>query len=204
MTITNETNILRISSSANQADASGHKLADQLLARLTAGATPTVVDRDLALGVPQLDQTTLNAIFAPAEERTEDQQHLLVPGQTLIDELKAADVVVISMPIYNFGPPATLKAWTDLVVRAGETFKYAETGPVPLLDDKQVYLVVTSGGVPIGSPVDFASGWMKFVLQFMGITSVEVVGATGFGADPEAALATGMESVDNVALPGAS
>ena len=91
------------------------------------------------------------ANFTPAGDRTTEQRQVLAPGDALIEQLETADVLVISVPMYNFGPPAALKAWVDLVVRAGRTFQYGETGPEGLLADRPVYVVVSSGGVPLGS-----------------------------------------------------
>ena len=76
---------------------------------------------------------------------------------------------VIGLPIYNFGPPAAMKAWADLVARAGTTFRYTETGPEGLVANKPVYVIVASGGVPIGSPMDLSSTWLTTFLGFLGL-----------------------------------
>ena len=90
-------------------------------------------------------------------------------------ELKAADVLIVTTPMYNFGVPATLKAWIDLICRARLTFEYTENGPVGLLEGKKAYVVITSGGVPIGAPVDFVTPYLKQVMTFIGITDVEYI-----------------------------
>jgi FMN-dependent NADH-azoreductase len=95
-----------------------------------------------------------------------------------VDELKAAEVIVIGMPVYNFGIPAALKVWVDMVARARLTFRYTENGPEGLLKGKKVYLVVASGGVAVDSDVDFATPYMRHVLRFLGIDDIEVVTAT--------------------------
>jgi FMN-dependent NADH-azoreductase len=95
----------------------------------------------------------------------------------LIAELEAADTIVIGVPLYNFGIPAALKAWIDLIARARRTFRYTEAGPEGLLKDKKAYLVVASGGVPVGSDYDFATGYLRHVLGFVGITDVTVIDA---------------------------
>ncbi|MEL6531300.1 MAG: NAD(P)H-dependent oxidoreductase, partial [Pseudomonadota bacterium] len=107
----------------------------------------------------------------------------------LIAELQAADTIVISTPIYNFGVPAVLKAWADLVARAGTTFKYTENGPVGLLEGKKAYIAAASGGTPVGSDMDFMTSWLTFFLGFIGIKDVEIIAADGImGADGEAKI----------------
>jgi FMN-dependent NADH-azoreductase len=95
----------------------------------------------------------------------------------LIAELTWADIVVIAAPIYNFGVPSALKAWVDYVCRAGLTFNYTETGPVGLLSGKRAILAITSGGVPVDSPVDFATPHLRQVLNFIGISEIQTVRA---------------------------
>ena len=195
--------ILRLDSSARSADSVSRQLADRLIARIAGDSSPVIVERNVATGLPFVDEATIEAMYTPAESRTQEQVDLLALGQTLIDELVAADAVVISMPVYNFGPPATLKAWVDLIARVGVTFNYTEQGPVGALADKPVYLIVASGGTPIGSAVDWATGWLKQVLGFLGITSVEVISAGQLNIDPDGALLAAEEIVDNVDLVGA-
>ena len=104
----------------------------------------------------------------------------------LVDELLAADTIVISTPIYNFGPPAAAKAWFDMVARAGRTFAYEPTGPKGLIEgNKKVYLIVSSGGVPIDSPVDFCTPWFKQALNFLGITDIKVIDASQLNKSDE-------------------
>ena len=110
----------------------------------------------------------------------------------------AADTIVISSPIYNFGPPAAAKAWFDLVARAGITFKYEATGPVGLVEgNKQVYLVITSGGVPAESPVDFCTPWFKQALTFLGIKNIEVIDASQLNIS-DAKLVKAKEKINNL------
>jgi len=97
--------------------------------------------------------------------------------------LKNADTLVIGVPIYNFSIAAALKAWIDMIARARLTFSYSENGPVGLLQGKKAYLVVASGGVPIGSPVDFATPYLLHTLSFVGITDVEIVAAGRLNSD---------------------
>ena len=102
-------------------------------------------------------------------------------GLELIAELKAADVVVIGAPIYNFGIPAALKAWVDMIARARKTFRYTSEGPEGLLKGKKAYVVIASGGMPVDSDMDFATPYLRQVLGFIGITDVEVIAADALG-----------------------
>jgi FMN-dependent NADH-azoreductase len=124
--------------------------------------------RDLSNGVSVVDEPWINANFTPDEERTSD---------ALVAELQSADVIVIGSPIYNFSIPAALKAWIDKIARARLTFRYTENGPEGLLKDKKAYLVIASGGVPVDSPVDFATPYLRHALGFIGITDIEVIAA---------------------------
>ena len=113
----------------------------------------------------------------------------------MIAELEAADAIVIGMPIYNFAPPAALKAWADQVAVPGRTFSYSADGPKGLLEGKKAYVVVTSGGTQVDSPIDFATPWLRFFLGFIGITDVTVIAADRLGADAEAKLAEAQEQI---------
>ena len=145
--------------------------------------------RDLNKGLRFVDEAWINANFTAAEERSADQRAVLAESDALVAELKAADVLVIGAPIYNFGVPAALKAWIDMVARARLTFRYTEDGPRGLLEGKKAYLVVASGGVPVGSAVDFATPYLRHALAFIGIDDVEVIAAEQLNSKAE-------ESVD--------
>ena len=130
-----------------------------------------------------------------AAERSPEQADLAAIADTLIAELQAADTIVIASPIYNFGPPATLKAWADLVARAGTTFRYTANGPEGLLTGKKVYLAIASGGTPVGAEIDFMSRWLTFFLGFLGMTDVEIVAADGImGEGGEEKIAAAREA----------
>ena len=192
------TTILRIDSSARHDGSASRELAGRLIERF--GDDVTVVERDLAAGVPLLSESTLGAMWTPAEQRTAVQNAELAIADVFISELMAADAVVIGLPIYNFGPPAAMKAWADLVARAGTTFTYTENGPQGLVPSKPVYLVVASGGVPVGSPMDLASTWLQTFLGFLGLTDVTVIAADQLNVDPERAIETARSNVDAVPL----
>ena len=181
-------NILRVDASARNAGSTTRQLADQLVARLIEqGYGASVTIRDLAAAPPALlTEDWVGANFTEDNDRNPDQKAALAASDTLIAELEAADTVVIGVPLYNFGIPAALKAWVDLIARARRTFRYTETGPEGLLKGKKAYLVVASGGVPVGSDYDFATGYLRHVLGFVGITDVTVIEAGQQMMDGEA------------------
>ena len=179
MTTTPPRHILRVDSSMRHDGSHSRRLTDQVVERLTAANPDTrVTVRDLA-GSPAhfVGETWIGANFTPPEDRTDAQNAALSQSEELIGELRAADTIVIGVPIYNFNIPATLKAWIDLVARARETFRYSEAGPVGLLEGKRAILVFTSGGTAEGSETDFATPYLRFMLSFMGITDVETIDA---------------------------
>ncbi len=157
-------------------------LSRELSARLadgmnSAGKVDRVIDRDLLAGIGLISPEWVAANFTPAEQRTAAQHEVLAESDALVDELVASDVVVIAAPIYNFAAPAKLKAWIDQVCRSGRTFRYSENGPVGLLEGKKAYVIVTSGGTEIDSPIDFMTPYLRHVLGFIGIHDVTVIAA---------------------------
>jgi len=170
--------ILEVSASGRQADSVSRKLTREIIDALESrhGAVG-VTRRDLADGVGLVDEAWITANFTAAEERNEAQRDRLAESDALVAELQRADILVIGTPIYNFGIPASLKAWVDMIARARLTFRYTENGPEGLLKDKKAYIVVTSGGVPIDSPFDFATPYLRQALRFVGITEIEIVAA---------------------------
>ncbi len=170
----------------------GQRIVDGLAAKTGAAVTT----RDLAANdLPYVSAERFAANLTPAEARTPEQAELAAIADTLIAELLAADTVVIAAPVYNFGPPAILKAWADLVARAGTTFQYTATGPEGLLKGKKAYLAIASGGTPVGSDVDFMSRWLTFFLGFLGISDVQIVAADGImGIDGEAKIAEAQQT----------
>ncbi|MEM6945002.1 MAG: NAD(P)H-dependent oxidoreductase, partial [Pseudomonadota bacterium] len=136
-----------------------------------------VIRRDLADGLPLIDETWIGANFTPDEDRSDEQRAALTLSEKLIGEIEASDTLVIGVPVYNFGVPAAFKAWIDLVTRARRTFQYTENGPVGLLSGKRAVIVVASGGTEVDSSIDFATPWLRHILGFIGITDVEVIPA---------------------------
>ena len=190
-------NILYVTASIrSEADSISRGLGQRLVDGLAAKTGASVTTRDLAANdLPYVSAERFGANLTPAADRTPEQAELAAIADTLIAELQAADTIVIASPIYNFGPPATLKAWADLVARAGTTFRYTATGPEGLLTAKKAYIAIASGGTPVGSEIDFMSRWLTFFLGFLGISDVEVIAADGImGADGEAKIAAAQEA----------
>lgn len=189
--------ILRIDTSARRTGSVSRDLTDRVIARFPEAKVTT---RDLAPGLPLIDETWVGANFTPAVDRTPDQRAVLALSDELIAEVEAADTLVIGLPIYNFGVPTTLKAWVDQVARAGVTFRYTENGPEGLLQGKRAIVIVASGGTRAGSEIDFATGYIRHVLGFVGITEVEFVTADRLALDPESTLQSARNQIDALAL----
>ena len=181
--------ILHIDASARHEGSISRSLTADLVAALEdrhPGAE--IIRRDLADGIPMINADWIAANFTPAEERTPTQRITLARSDALVAELKEADILVIGAPIYNFSVPTALKAWIDMIARARLTFRYTDKGAEGLLLNKKAYIVVPSGGVPVGSPVDFATPYLRHALAFVGIDDIEIVAATGADRDNGEAL----------------
>ena len=187
--------ILHIDASARLADSVSRQLSSRIVERLGGD----VIRRDLAQPLPLITQDWVTANFTPPEDRSTAQRDTLALSDRLVDELHAARTIVIGTPIYNFGVPAALKAWIDLVARAGLTFRYSDTGPVGLLTGKRAIIAIASGGTAVGSEIDFASGYLRHMLGFLGITEVEVVAADQIMINADQALTGAHERIDTLA-----
>jgi FMN-dependent NADH-azoreductase len=190
--MTKSLTVLKVDSSARREGSVTRRLADRAIAELGEGGTKvTTIIRDVAAGLPVVDEAWVAANFTDPADRTAEQKARLALSDTLVAEVKAADVLLIGVPIYNFGIPAALKAWVDLVARARETFRYTENGPEGLLTGKRAILVLASGGTTVGSEIDFATGFLKHIMSFIGITDVTVIAADRlmFGAEERLAEA---------------
>jgi FMN-dependent NADH-azoreductase len=134
------------------------------------------------------------------KDQTEDHKKMFKLSDKLVNELKESDIIIISAPIYNYGPPATLKAWSDLAARIGETFKFNSDGRrVGLLKNKRAYLVITSGGTKLNSKEDFLTPWLKYILNFFGIEKVDVISADQMALDYEKSIKDAEEQIHNLA-----
>ena len=192
--------ILHITASIRGEESVSRSLGQKLVAKLAKNQGAEVVTRDLSKNdLPYIDADRFAANLAPYADRSTEQHELAKIADELIEELQQADTIVFSVPVYNFSVPATVKAWADLVARAGTTFRYTENGPEGLLTGKKVYLTAATGGTPIGSEVDFMSPWLKFFLGFLGMHDVEIVAADGImGEGGEEKIAEAHEKVEKL------
>jgi len=174
-------NLLIVTSSLSGPASQSNRLVERYAARLAAaGPALAVVRRDLGRDpVAPLDGARLGALFAPPAGRTVAQAEVAAESDRLIAELKAADVVLIGAPMYNFTVPSQLKSWFDHVARAGVTFRYTAAGPEGLLTGKRAVLVTTRGGRHRGAPQDHVVPYVTTMLAFIGITELEIVYAEG-------------------------
>lgn len=176
-----ETHILHLNSSSRTDGSVTRDISARLVEQLQQQTDATVNQRDLAAGIDFIDETWVAANFTDPEQRSEQQKSALAFSDKLISELQSASHIVIASPVYNFSVPAVVKAWVDQVARARVTFRYTENGPEGLLKDKKAYLVVASGGVPLGSEMDYATSYLRHILGFMGIDDVTLVNANELG-----------------------
>lgn len=183
-------NILRIDGSARVNGSVTRQLADQLISQLREqNGNTQITQRELTDALPQITEGWVNANFTDPLDRSDEQKTILAQSDELVAELRDADVIVIAVPVYNFGIPAAVKAWVDLICRARETFRYTENGPEGLVSDRTVYVVTASGGTQIGGDMDFATPYLRHIFGFIGITDVRVIEAGQLTAAAEPAIA---------------
>jgi FMN-dependent NADH-azoreductase len=194
------TTILQINSAARSQGAQSTLLADELAAKVQQGnpGAKLVVRNLLADNLPHLDDATLGAFFTPADQRSAEQNAINAKSVALIEELQAADYIVIAAPMYNFGVSSQLKTYFDWIARAGITFQYTATGPEGLVKGKKVFVVSARGGKYLGTPNDSQTPYIKSFLGFLGMTDVSFIYAEGLAMGPEvagAALASAREAI---------
>lgn len=182
-------NILQINASARREGANSTRVANAIAARLQqAQPSARLTLRDLAVTPHHvLDEVALGALFTPTDQRSAEQAARVALDDALIAEVQAADVLVLGVPMYNFGVPAQLKHWIDAVVRNGVTFRYTEKGPEGLLKGKKVYVGLARGGRYRGTEADSQVPYLKTVLGFLGITEIHFIYAEGLNMGTEAA-----------------
>ena len=195
--------ILQLKTSINSSTGQSSQLAETFVARhRKANPGTRVIIRDLATDpVPHLTAERFGAFTAKPEARTPEQQAVVEYSNALIDELRAADTIVLGLPMYNFGVPSTLKAYFDHIARAGETFRYTETGPVGLLQGKKAIVFATRGGMYAGTPLDSQTDYVRAFLGFVGIKDVEFVYAEGLAmgdAKKQVALAQARIALERI------
>jgi FMN-dependent NADH-azoreductase len=186
--------VLHIDASARIENSISRDLSARIVARLKQ---TNIVRRDLATQLPLITAEWVGANFTPTGDRSEVQRNTLALSDQLVAEIKAADV--IGTPIYNFSVPAVLKAWIDLIARAGVTFEYTANGPNGLMTGKRVIIAVASGGTKVGSDIDFATGYLRHIMGFIGITNVEVVAADQMAVEPETTLQAAKDAIEVLA-----
>ena len=169
--------ILHINSSGRNEGSITRDISGQLVKQLQHREGLDINHVDLAEGLPFVDEQWIAANFTDPDERSDRQKAKLALSDSLVADLQEASHIVIASPIYNFSVPAVLKAWIDMVARARVTFRYTENGPEGLLKGKKAYLVIASGGVPLGSDMDYASTYLRHVMGFLGIDDVTLVNA---------------------------
>src|SRR4051812_20155715 len=197
--------LLQIQSSILESNGQSSQLAGRFVAewqRTHPGAE--VVVRDVGRDpIPHLTGERFQAFLAQPEARTPEQAAVSAFSDTLIDELRRADVLVIGLPMYNFGVPSTLKAYFDHVARAGQTFRYTEKGSEGLLKGKKAYVFAARGGKYAGTPLDTQTGYVRTFLRFIGIEDVEFVYAEGLAmgeAPRNEALAHAHAAINELAV----
>lgn len=180
-------NILQINSSVRGTASASTRLATRIVARLQQlqpGAALQVRD---ATQQPILDEAALGALFVPAAARSSAQAARVAVDDATIAEVQAADVVVIGVPMYNFGVPVQLKAWIDAIARAGVTFRYTANGPEGLLTGKKVFVALARGGLYRDTPADSQVPYLQSVLGFLGMRDIRFVYAEGLAMGEEVA-----------------
>ncbi|HVK54934.1 MAG TPA: FMN-dependent NADH-azoreductase [Burkholderiales bacterium] len=195
--------LLQLNSSIFSGSGESSRLADQFVATWRASNSHGhVITRDFAVDpVPHLSAERFQSFLAKPGERNVEQQRVVAYSDALIDQLKAADVIVLGLPMYNFGVPSTLKAYFDHIARAGVTFRYTEKGPVGLLTGKKAYVFATRGGMYAGTPLDSQTTYVRDFLRFVGIDDVEFVYAEGLAmgdVGKQAALAQAKNAIQRL------
>jgi FMN-dependent NADH-azoreductase len=199
------TTLLQINASINTDNGQSSKIANQFVAAFhKRNPEAKIVVRNVAAAepVPHLNAERFGAFITKPEERSAAQHSVVAYSDTLINELKQADVIVLGLPMYNFGVPSQLKAYFDHIARAGVTFKYSEKGPVGQLTGKKVYVFAARGGLYAGTPMDTQTSYVRDFLRFLGMTDVEFIYAEGLAISPqskEAGLAKALAEIARLA-----
>lgn len=180
--------VWHIDSSGRKAGSHSRRLTQQFLNRLADKKTIDITTSDVAEGLPFLNEEMIGSYFTPDEQRSDAQRTAIAVSTDIVALAKQSDIWVIGVPVYNFSMPAAFKAFIDLLCRAKETFSYGENGPVGLLNDKQVFVVVVSGGTEMGGDHDFLTPWLVHCLNFIGIHNVQFIDATQYSPEKEPLL----------------
>ncbi len=190
--------IYQIDSSARKKGSTSRALAKKLLDKIKK-PRDEVIYRDLDDEMLFVSGLTESGMNIDENDQTDEHKKMFKLSDKLVKELKESDVIIISAPIYNYGPPATLKAWSDLAARIGETFRFKPNGRREgLLKNKHAYLVITSGGTKLNSSEDFLTPWLKFILNFFGIEKVDIISADQMALDYEKSIKEAEAQIENL------
>ena len=190
--------IYQIDSSARKEGSTSRALAKKLLDKIKK-PEDEVVYRDLDNEMVFVFGLTESGMKIDKKDQTEHHKKMFELSDTLVKELKESDIIIISAPIYNYGPPATLKAWSDLAARVGETFRFKSNGRREgLLKNKRAYLVITSGGTKLNSNEDFLTPWLKFILNFFGIEKIDIICADQMALDYDKSIKDAEQQIENI------
>jgi FMN-dependent NADH-azoreductase len=187
--------ILHIDSSTRLTDSNTRIIGQYIVDTLNTNA----IHRDLAVNpLPAISAQDLMGVHGSSDEQRPSLQTQLALSEQLIQELRDADTLIIGAPMYNFGIAASLKQWIDAICRVGVSFKYSSQGPVGLMNIKKAYIITASGGTPIGSNMDFVSGYLAHICSFIGVEEVLHIDASGSKGTPEQIIESGKQQVDTL------
>ena len=190
--------IYQIDSSARKEGSTSRALAKKLLEKIKK-PEDEVIYRDLDDEMVFVSGLTESGMKIKEEDQNENHKKMFELSDQLVKELKESDIIIISAPIYNYGPPATLKAWSDLAARIGETFRFKPNGRREgLLKNKRAFLVITSGGTKLNSKEDFLTPWLRFILNFFGIEKVDIISADQMALDYEKSIKDAEMQIENI------
>ena len=192
--------IYQIDSSARKEGSTSRALAKKLLDKIKS-PEDEIIYRDLNEEMVFVSGLTESGMNIEKKDQTDHHRKMFELSDQFVKELKESDVIIISATIYNYGPPATLKSWSDLAARVGETFKFKPNGRREgLLKNKKAYLVITSGGTKLNSKEDFLTPWLKFILNFFGIDKIETINADQMALNYEKSIKDAEKQIDNIIL----
>ena len=190
--------IYQIDSSARKEGSTSRSLAKKLLNRIKK-PEDEIIYRDLNDEMVFVTGLTESGMNIDLKDQNENHKKMFELSDKLVKELKESDIIIISAPIYNYGPPATLKAWSDLAARIGETFRFKPNGRREgLLKNKRAYLVITSGGTKLNSNEDFLTPWLKFILNFFGIEKIDIICADQMALDYDRSIKNAELQIDEI------
>jgi len=190
--------IYQIDSSARKEGSTSRALAKKVLEKIKKPGDE-VIYRDLNEEMVFVTGLTESGMNIKEEDQNENHKRMFELSNQLVKELKESDIIIISAPIYNYGPPATLKAWSDLAARVGETFRFKPNGRREgLLKNKKAFLVITSGGTKLNSKEDFLTPWLKFILNFFGIEKIKTICADQMALDYEKSIKNAEKQINKI------